>query len=288
MSTRAVTDVVQQAIASAVERLLENEAGVRAANDDEAVHQARVATRRLRSDLRTFEFVLDDAAVRDLRGELRWLGSELGVVRDLDVLRARLREHATKLPAAESEAAQRVVRRLDADRHAAGTELHSYLEQSRYRQLRDALRDAAAQPPFRSDATKAGVDELHNAVDRRWKKLRRGVEDLGDTPADDALHHVRVLAKRARYAAEASVPMFGKPAKKLAAAVEAIQESLGEHHDAVVAQAWLAKTAHECTPAEAYAVGMLAQVEREAADDARGAFEDAWRAARKTHKRVWT
>jgi len=43
-----------------------------------------------------------------------------------------------------------------------------------------------------------------------------------------------------------------------------VQDVLGEHHDAVVAVAWLTKTAHECPPAEAYAIGMLAQVEREA------------------------
>ena len=58
-----------------------------------------------------------------------------------------------------------------------------------------------------------------------------------------------------------------------------VQDVLGEHHDAVVAIDWLTKTAHECSPAEAYAIGMLAQVEREAAASARAGFPAAWRRA---------
>ena len=113
--------------------------------------------------------------------------------------------------------------------------------------------------------------------------MRNAVQMLGDNPPDEALHAVRVRAKRCRYAAEACVPVFGKRARRLARAMANVQNVLGEHHDAVVASAWLAKTAHECTPAEAYAIGMLAQIERDAARTARAEFPAAWRLA-DTHR----
>ena len=80
-------------------RLLRHDPGVRLGIDIEDVHQARVATRRLRSDLRTFQPLLDEAWADALRDELRWLGAELGRVRDAEVLRDRLRAAATTLPA---------------------------------------------------------------------------------------------------------------------------------------------------------------------------------------------
>ena len=66
-----------------------------------------------------------------------------------------------------------------------------------------------------------------------------------------------------------------------------VQDVLGEHHDAVVAVAWLTKTAHECSPAEAYAIGMLAQVEREAAAVARAEFPGVWQRADTERVRGW-
>ena len=265
-----VTDVVQGAIADSVDRLVVHETGVLRDDDVTAVHQARVATRRLRSDLHTFASLLEPEPVQELRAELRWLGAELGAVRDLDVLRARLHEHAERLPAPEAHTAERVARRLDADRQAAGRELVSAMQSTRYEQLREALLPAAGHPPFRPDAAQATAADVEAAVKRPWKKLRAAVSALGDEPSDDALHQIRIRAKRVRYAAEASEPLFGKPMRHFAKAVTAVQEILGEHHDAVVAGTWIAKAAEECSTSEAYAAGMLAQVEREYAFAARG------------------
>ena len=92
-------DVVRRALSSSVIRLLRHDPGVRLGIDAEDVHQARVATRRLRSDLRTFRPLLDEAWAEALRDDLRWLGGELGRVRDAEVLRDRLRtaaDHAAR------------------------------------------------------------------------------------------------------------------------------------------------------------------------------------------------
>ena len=104
---------------------------MRRGGDPEDVHQARVATRRLRSDLRTFgDFVYEEWAT-SLRAELRWLGAELGEVRDAEVLLARLRADITQLPSPEQDAAERLVRRLVADWHGARTRMIETLAGSR-------------------------------------------------------------------------------------------------------------------------------------------------------------
>src|SRR5262249_41155282 len=191
----------------------------------------------------TFGEWLDEARTTELRGELRWLGGELGAVRDLDVMRDRLLGHAATLPSADAEAAERVIGRLDADRTAARRELVAVLGQVRYDVLVQDLESASRQPPCTSAASDSPATSVAPAVKQPWRELRQAVEELGERPSDEELHQVRVRAKRCRYAAEACIPAFGKPARRFAKAVEAIQEVLGDQHDAVVASAWLAKTA---------------------------------------------
>ncbi len=284
---KTVIDIVRRAISQSYERLTVHESELQTGDDPESVHQARVATRRLRSDLRTFEAFVDPTWAADLRADLQWLGAELGAVRDLEVQRDRLRTHAAGLPTAEGENARRVVRRLDADRAAAKVDLISMLHDARYEHVRTKLAAAAESPAFTSAACAPASEVLTKVVRARWKKIRRAVHELSDYPPDDALHAIRVHAKKCRYAAEACEPALGKPARRFARAMANLQETLGEHHDAVVAVQWLTKTAHECSPAEAYAIGMLAQVEWAAASDARAAFPGAWRRVDTKRVRGW-
>lgn len=283
----AVALVVRRSIRESYERLVAHEQGLRVGNDPESVHQARVATRRLRSDLRTFEPFVEERWVNDLGADLRWIGSELGTLRDIEVLRDRLRGHSAKLPPAEAEAARRVVRRLDADREAARFDLLSMLAQPRYSHVREKLADAAGLPPFTDAAFAPASKALKKVVHSRWRKVRRAVKRAGDHPTDEALHRVRVRAKRCRYAAEACESVYGKRARRLARAMADVQDVLGEHHDAVVATQWLTKTAHECSPAEAYAIGMLAQIENECAAAARAEFRSLWRRVDTDRVRGW-
>src|SRR5688572_8696952 len=81
-----VGELVSAAFANSARQLILNDPSVRLGDDQEAVHDARVSTRRLRSDLKTLQPLLDESAVILLRGELQWLGGLLGAVRDTDVL----------------------------------------------------------------------------------------------------------------------------------------------------------------------------------------------------------
>jgi CHAD domain-containing protein len=283
----SVASVVRTALAKSSAQLEAHEQGVFDGADPRAVHQARVATRRLRSDLRTFEPFLDEKWATSLRGELRWLTSELGAVRDIEVMRDRLRGHTEQLAPGDADTVGHVLRRLDADREAARTALLASMRSIRYRQLRDALSEGAKRPRLSGRVAKRPERALSRVVRGRWKKLKRAVDQLGATPSDEALHGVRIGAKRCRYATEACVPVFGKQASRFAREMARVQDVLGEHHDGVVAGAWLAKTAQECPPGQAFALGRLAEIEHVAANRSRADFGRVWRRARRKRLRAW-
>jgi CHAD domain-containing protein len=285
--TATVADAIRVAVRASVERLFEHEAGVLSGEDPEDVHQARVATRRLRSDLRTFHDFVDTNWANDLRAELQWLGSELGEVRDIEVMLARLRADTARLPDADRESAERVTRRLVADWHAARDHMVAQVSGARYVALRASLVAAAERPRCTVWAHLPAVDVLPKVVRKPWRKLRDAVRDLGPAPADEALHEVRIRAKRARYAAEATAPVFGQVARRFARGMAAVQDVLGEHQDAIVARAWLTKTATECSPNEAFAAGMLAAMQLQTAAAARERFPDVWDDARSKKRRAW-
>ncbi len=83
-------ELVGAALTEHVRRIVDHDPVIRLDLDPEGVHQMRVATRRLRADLRTFRPVLDREWSEPLRDELRWLGRSLGAVRDADVMLASL------------------------------------------------------------------------------------------------------------------------------------------------------------------------------------------------------
>ncbi len=114
-----VIDVVRREFATSVVRLLRHDAGVRLGDDPEAVHQARVATRRLRSALRTFRDVLDPDWAGSLRDRLRWLADALGAVRDTEVLRDRIRSREAVLPEVDHKALEELVTMLEISRDEA-------------------------------------------------------------------------------------------------------------------------------------------------------------------------
>ena len=88
-------EVIRGTIASSVALLTKQLPGARH-GDAEGVHQSRVALRRLRSDLRTFEPLLDESWADDLRTRMKPLAATLGAVRDDDVHLRRVHELATR------------------------------------------------------------------------------------------------------------------------------------------------------------------------------------------------
>ncbi|HWD71733.1 MAG TPA: CYTH and CHAD domain-containing protein, partial [Actinomycetota bacterium] len=213
-------DVVAASIAGATKTLIERDPGVRLGGDIEHVHKARVATRRLRSDLRTFRTLLDADWVRQMRIDLRSPANALGEVRDADVLMAELRAQMASLGGPDAAAAARLLARLASEREQANARLLELLDGEPYALLLDRLVAAAANPPLADPAAGRlpASRTLPGLVAKPWKRLRRWVAGLGKEPADEALHEVRKRAKQLRYASEAAASVRGRPAVKLAGA----------------------------------------------------------------------
>ncbi len=111
-----IGEVVQAAVGNALARMVAHDPGVRMGDDPEDVHQARVGTRRLRSDLRTFRPLLDPDWVAGLREEAGWYAGLLGEVRDTEVLMERLEHQARSLPKEDAAAVTPIVARLAKER----------------------------------------------------------------------------------------------------------------------------------------------------------------------------
>jgi CHAD domain-containing protein len=281
-------DVVRRAIALSVIRLIVHDAVVRLDVDPEGVHQARVATRRLRSDLRTFRSLVEPAFASRTRTELGWLASILGVVRDGDVLLERFRSRAGELPDDELPGAAGLLTALEADRDAAHTRLLEALGDKRYVELLDALVDAANAPALADDAAAPAAEVVGRLVRRPWHALEKRVSKLPTHPSDEQLHEIRIRTKRVRYAAEAVAPVVGKPARTFARAAAGLQEVLGDLNDAVVAAAWLDTwRAGGRAPIETRASATLAASERAGAAHLRAGWHTAWEKLSAPELRAW-
>ncbi len=245
--------------------ILAHDPGTRLGTDPESLHAMRVAVRRSRALLRAGrELIAGDTEALD--GELQWLGEVLGSVRDLDVLLERLRAAAAALDPPDRAAANQLLRALSRARTSARRRLLKALGSDRYLTLLDHFEDELGRLEPR--ATEVTLDSLAR---RQLKKLNRAARALGDEPADSELHELRKLGKRTRYAFElAGNARVVRRAKEL-------QDVLGEHQDAVVAEERLRALAAAAPAAQALAAGRLIEGERRRRAEGRASWRKAWR-----------
>jgi CHAD domain-containing protein len=278
-------DVIRSVIAQSVAALLYHDPLVRTSGDPEAVHQARVATRKLRSHLRTFGPLLDQEWTDPLRSELGWIALSLGAVRDQEVLLERLRERARSLPANDLRSALGVLHLLEVDIEGLRKKLLTDLDSTRYVDLLERLVTAAHAPAALPEADQPASSVLPKLATDPWRRLRSAVRHLPDSPADAELHRIRILAKRARYAAEAVAPVVGAGAVSFARNAAKLQTILGEHQDSVTAQAWLRGT--RIGGRRAFVAGELIAMEHIAAEDARKKWQKIWKSLDRKSLRDW-
>lgn len=196
----------------------------------EALHQARVALRRLRSAFSIFKQVLPGEEPQRLNSELRWLAGVLGAGRDVDVLLAKAADPdlVFKLEAAREGAYRDAVQALTSPRaRALMLDLLQWLECGDYRYGNSAL----------SEGVPDAVTFAKRALEKQRKKLKKDGATLSKLD-DERRHEVRKDAKKLRYAAEFFASLFdGKRGRsryaKFIAAMEALQDDLGALNDLV-------------------------------------------------------
>jgi CHAD domain-containing protein len=254
------TDQLQVMLEEQLDELAAHEPGVRA-GDADALHDFRVATRRSRALLRP------STGADELQRELRWLAGLLGPVRDLDVLIEHLNALAPQL-ADDTPGLEAIVSSLRGRRTAARQELLDALDGDRYRALLERFRAVV------ETLEPAGQARLESLAARELRRLQRAHRDLGKEPADAELHRMRIKAKRTRYAAELAARKGGKKLTRLGNAAKALQDAIGGHQDASVAEQKVREVAEGPS---LLAAGRIVEHERKRRRDARSALPKLWK-----------
>ena len=167
-------------------RLLAHDPGTRLGTDPEELHQFRVATRRLRAFLRAGRQCSIRTWADSLREELGWLGGDLGPMRDLDVLIAHLRRGSRALRRRRRGCGELALALLEKrPGRRAGKSLRRRSTASAI--LRCSTAWKRRPPPARRARRDARGDP-----GGEHRRLRKAVEQLGDEPADEELHAVRI------------------------------------------------------------------------------------------------
>lgn len=218
---------------SCIDDLLSSYPRVVADADPEAVHQCRVAMRRLRAALTIFRKVLGDPRVAVLKAELKGAASALGPARERFVLAGQV-EAASERYADDCSAllAHLATSRAEAD-EAARTLLAGPSFQRMLFGLARLIEDAPGSERSLSEFAAA-------TLARRRHKLRRNLKLT--KMSDDGLHRLRIEVKKLRYAAQFFDSAFTQPEKAKAKRsfltnLTRLQDALGEIHDLAVASA---------------------------------------------------
>lgn len=238
-----------QAIARAcLAQLVANEQALRDLRAPGAIHQSRVALRRLRAAISLFKSVVEDERRRAVSAELKWMANALGDARDLDVQIATVVEPMRAAHPDDADLAH-LAAVFAARRDAASAQAREASTSERYRLM---LIDTAAW--IEAGAWLAGENAVRDAsvsdfarrlLKKRRKRIARDGADLS-TLDPETRHELRIEVKKLRYAVEFFETAFAAKEGKKAARVrgrrhaemlgrlETLQEDLGALNDLAV------------------------------------------------------
>jgi CHAD domain-containing protein len=255
-------------------RRLQRAIGMVEKSEDDAIHQVRVASRRLRSDLKLFRKVLAGYWATDLRSELAFLAQSCGEARDLEVIAALVRDSATSEDDPDHVATILTTLTVGLERAAARSA--AVVTSDRTKLLVDDLEAVAAAPELNERASSPCGEVLPKLLASAQRTFTKAADQLKPWTPDDHWHEVRLLAKRVRYAADTAASVLGDDAKETATQAARFQELLGQHQDhcaAADALDLLAKEAAAQGDAElSFSLGRLTERHRAARKPLREEF----------------
>ena len=267
------------------QRLREQLPGVLLDIDTEFVHQARVATRRMRSALRLFRGAIPEATADYLGGELKWLGGLFGAVRDLDVFLLNLSRFKGKIerfPAKKKQAFEIWIEEhrlglLDALCEALGSPRYKTLE----RRITQFLERPLPSRPRAPLAVKAvcGVAPVL-IIDKFEAAIKQGATVLAK-PKLKEFHRLRIQMKRLRYAGEFMAPAYDGGLDPFIERTVEIQDCLGELQDTVFTREFIDSLYDDwkekvVDPDLLFILGEIYQLQAEIARERREAFGKIW------------
>ena len=286
----SIEAATRKILAAQLQRVRQHDPGTREGRDPEALHDMRVAVRRLRAAIRMFAGAMSTSLHATLTAELKWLGQTLGDVRDLDVQLANLAKHGSSVSPAYRDGLEPFRRYMESERTRRRLQLLVVLDSSRYFHLLTQLERYTrpqSRPRFQSPAAQASISATGRpTLKRAFRRLIERGEAVEAAPQPGDLHALRIRAKRLRYLLEFLREITGEPGRRLVKQLVQLQDALGAFNDAQVAASFIRTyrqgpgvrsdpaTGHHLTE---LGLAELAESELRRADAAREAFLDAWR-----------
>jgi CHAD domain-containing protein len=227
------------------QRMLYHEPSTRLGEDIEALHDMRVATRRMRAALQVFGDYLDLEQMSFFTKGLRRTGRTLGAVRDLDVFWEKTRRYLDTLPQERRNDLAPLRAAWETEHKRAREKMLVYLDSDRYRRFKERFGEflqtpeAGALPPFSKKGEPLPHRLQHVAPVIAYQRLAtvRAYDEwvTGPDVPLERLHQLRIAAKGLRYTLEFLQEVLGDEAKPLIKEIKSLQDHLGDLQDAVIA-----------------------------------------------------
>ncbi len=215
------------------DQMMKNLPGTISGEDIEALHDMRVASRRLRSALRIFDPCLPRKKLKLATKLVKGVTQALGQVRDQDVFLDYLEKAASEQTEIEFGW---IIDQEKTEREKLRVKMIKTLLKLNKNALSKALLDlcdsaSKPSPKRRKICESLFASQAPEQVNERLVELEAISGAINDPNDINGLHGMRIAAKRLRYTLEAFIPCFGEPLEKLINEVKNIQEELGVLHD---------------------------------------------------------
>jgi CHAD domain-containing protein len=232
-----------------MQRLLKEEAGARADKDIEAVHEMRVATRRMRAILPLLEDVAPREEVRAFRKRIKNIAQDLAGVRDCDVFLQQVQGYIATLPEENRPAMEVLTTAIQRERDVARSHMLTDLDSQRYANFKRDFAIFITNSTTQWNTTTRICDIAGSTIWQRYENLRAyeiritmDMETLMNLHEDEdvVLHDMRIAGKRLRYVLEIFSEQAGDKAKAALDPLVALQDCLGIIQDVSVAKGFVA------------------------------------------------
>jgi len=277
---------VKKILSFQLHRLQENIPGTMADIDTEFVHQARVATRRMRSLLRLCADAIPRRSADYFAGELLWLGSLFGAVRDLDVFSLNLTKFRNSIGRAPQRTMAILLRQIQEERSALLADLKEGLSSTRCRIFSLRISTFTTRKPALHPLAPLALSTVGQAAPSVISGLFNEVILRGNRlllkPKLKNFHKLRIQFKKLRYASEFFNPAFDGALSAFIADVVKIQDCLGELQDTVFTKelivGFLKKwKGNVMDPGLIFILGEMHQLQQEIAQAKQGEFQEIWK-----------
>ena len=277
---------VQKILTFQLHRLEENIPGVLSDIDTEFVHQARVATRRMRSLIRLFTGAIPEKTERYFGGELLWLGSLFGGVRDLDVFLLNLPHFIQAIDIAPRSSIRTITQHIREERSVRLEELKAGLGSSRYRLFHSRLLAFTRRTLAKNPSAPLALAPMHKVappvISARFDAVIAQGRIVIAKPELKNFHKLRIQFKRLRYASEFVSSAYGDALPAFIGEAVKIQDCLGDLQDTVFTRALIDRLLREwkgsiLAPRLIFMMGELYELQREIARLKQTEFQEIWK-----------